>query len=66
MVDPIRANNELWDLRIESLLEHPRLAWSADFLVPDPDPRRAGGWRLPADAGGELPLMFWLRATKPG
>ena len=48
-------------LRIEALVEHPFLAWPADWLVEGPD----GPWRLPADAGGELPLMFSLRATKP-
>ena len=48
-------------LRIEALVEHPVLAWSADFLVErDPD-----GFVLPDDVKGELPLMFSLRATKP-
>lgn len=49
-------------LRIEMLVEHPFLDWKVDFLVEDGD----GSWRLPADAGGELPLMFSLRASKPG
>ena len=48
-------------LRIERLIEHPFLDWKVDFLVED----EAGKWRLPADAGGELPLMFSLVATKP-
>ena len=49
-------------LRIESLEEHPYLAWAADFLVES----EAGSDRyvLPPGAG-ELPLMFSLRATKP-
>jgi len=48
-------------LRIEMLVEHAFLDWSADFLV------EAGPGRfvLPPDAGGELPLMFSLRARKP-
>ena len=49
-------------LRIESLVEHPFLEWKADFLVDDDGRRR---WRLPPDAGGELPLMFSLLASKP-
>ena len=49
-------------LRIESLVEHPSLDWALDFLVQRPG---EPGWWLPADAGGELPLMFSLRATRP-
>ena len=49
-------------LRIEALVEHPFLAWSTDFLVE----RTPDEFVLPADAKGELPLMFSLRATKPG
>jgi SAM-dependent methyltransferase len=49
-------------LRIEMLVEHPFVEWKVDFLVDDGE----GRWRLPPDAGGELPLMFSLRATKPG
>jgi SAM-dependent methyltransferase len=49
-------------LRIETLVEHPFVEWKIDFLVEDDE----GRWRLPVDAGGELPLMFSLRATKPG
>ena len=48
-------------LRIERLVEHPFLEWKAEFLVEDDE----GRWRLPPDAGGELPLMFSLVATKP-
>jgi hypothetical protein len=48
-------------LRIETLVEHPFLEWKIEFLVEDGE----GRWRLPPDAGGELPLMFSLRATKP-
>jgi SAM-dependent methyltransferase len=48
-------------LRIETLVEHPFLDWSADFLV-EAEP---GRYVLPPDAGGELPLMFSLRARKP-
>ena len=47
-------------LRIEALVEHPFLDWKVDYLVEDAD----GLWRLPADAGGELPLMFSLTARK--
>ena len=49
-------------LTIESLVEHPFLDWKVGFLVEDAE----GKWRLPPDAGGELPLMFSLLATKPG
>ncbi len=48
-------------LRIDTLVEHPFLDWSADFLV-ETEP---GRYSLPPDAGGELPLMFSLRARKP-
>lgn len=48
-------------LRIESLEEHPYLAWAADFLVE----REAGGPYVLPPGPGELPLMFSLRATKP-
>ena len=49
-------------LRIDSLVEHPSLAWKADFLVPDPaDPDR---YVLPPGPG-ELPLMFSLTASRP-
>ncbi len=49
-------------LRIETLVEHPFLDWKVDFLIED----GTGTWGLPPDAGGEIPLMFSLRARKPG
>jgi SAM-dependent methyltransferase len=49
-------------LRIESLEEHPYLAWAAGFLV-ESEPG-SGRFVLPPGTG-ELPLMFSLRATKP-
>ncbi len=49
-------------LRIEALVEHPFLDWSTDFLVES----SPGRFVLPPDAAGELPLMFSLRARKPG
>ena len=49
-------------LRIETLVEHPFMEWKVEFLVEDGE----GRWRLPPNAGGGLPLMFSLRATKPG
>ena len=50
-------------LRIEWLRESPELDWKLDFLVETaPGSDR---WRLPPDAGGELPLMFSLLARKP-
>jgi SAM-dependent methyltransferase len=49
-------------LRIEALVEHPSLDWALDFLVQRPG---EPGWWLPPDAGGEMPLMFSLRATRP-
>jgi SAM-dependent methyltransferase len=48
-------------LRIEFLHEFPFLEWPVPFLV-----ERDGRWRLPEDAAGEIPLMYSLRATKPG
>jgi SAM-dependent methyltransferase len=51
-------------LRIESLAEHPYLDWGADFLV-EATPG-SGRYQLPPGTPGELPLMFSLRATKPG
>jgi SAM-dependent methyltransferase len=48
-------------LRLETLVEHPFLDWKVDFLVED----EPGKWRLPPEAGGELPLMFSLVASKP-
>lgn len=49
-------------LVIETLIEHPFLDWKLDFLVED----TTGRYVLPAGLGGELPLMFTLRARKPG
>ncbi|HYH93572.1 MAG TPA: class I SAM-dependent methyltransferase [Candidatus Saccharimonadales bacterium] len=50
-------------LRLEWLRESPELDWATDFLVEsEPGSDR---FRLPAGAGGELPLMFSLLATKP-
>ena len=49
-------------LVIETLIEHPFLDWKADFLVEAPD----GTWVMPPDAGGQIPLMYSLRARKPG
>ncbi len=49
-------------LVIDTLVEHPFLDWKADFLVEDPP----GRYVLPPDTAGELPLMFSLRASKPG
>ena len=49
-------------LRIESLVEHPWLEWSADFLVERPG---TGRWYLPDSVTGEMPLMFSLLARKP-
>jgi SAM-dependent methyltransferase len=51
-------------LRIEALVEHPFLAWKADFLVEEPP--GSGEWRIPPDGPGELPLMFSLLASRPG
>ncbi len=48
-------------LRIEFLHELPFVDWPLRFLVRHDD----GTWRLPPDAGGELPLFFSLRATSP-
>jgi hypothetical protein len=46
-------------LRIQFLHEFPFVEWPVPFLV-----RHDGDiWRLPPDAGGELPLSFSLRAT---
>ncbi len=45
-------------LRIEFLHELPFVDWPVPFLVRQDD----GTWRLPPDAGGELPLFFSLRA----
>ena len=60
MVPPVAARIDA-GLRIDALVEHPFLDWRADFLAEAPD----GTWVLPPGTGGELPLMFSLRATKP-
>ena len=49
-------------LQIQTLVEHPFLDWELPFLVDDGD----GMWRLPPEVKGELPLMFSIRAMKPG
>src|SRR5215208_2715304 len=46
-------------LRIKFLHEFPFVEWPVPFLVRHDDDT----WRLPPDAGGELPLFFSLRAT---
>jgi len=48
-------------LHIEFLREMDFVHWPMPFLVEGAD----GRWRLPPDAGGELPLFFALKATKP-
>jgi SAM-dependent methyltransferase len=48
-------------LRIDFLHEFDFCEWEMPFLVKDDD----GLWRLPATSGGQLPLFFSLRATKP-
>ena len=49
-------------LRLEFLHEFDFVRWPIPFLVEGAD----GRYRLPADAGGGLPLFFSLRASKPG
>jgi SAM-dependent methyltransferase len=49
-------------LRIEFLHEFPFLDWPADALVKSGD----GRFRLPGELDGRLPLLFSLRASKPG
>jgi SAM-dependent methyltransferase len=48
-------------LRIDFLHEFDFCEWMLPWLVQSPD----GRWRLPPDAGGELPLFFTLKASKP-
>src|SRR3954452_1072683 len=48
-------------LRIELLREYPFVEWALPFLVPGGD----GGSGLPPAAGGDLPLFFSLRASRP-
>jgi SAM-dependent methyltransferase len=47
--------------RIEWLHEFP---FSESQHLPYLEPAEDGTWKLPRDAGGEIPLMFSLRATK--
>jgi SAM-dependent methyltransferase len=49
-------------LRIDFVHEFPFVEWPVAFLVEGDD----GRYRLPPSAGGELPLFFSIRATKPG
>ena len=49
-------------LRIDFLHEFDFCEWQLPWLVQSPD----GNWRLPPDAGGQLPLFFSLKATQPG
>jgi SAM-dependent methyltransferase len=51
-------------LVLEWLRESPELDWAADFLVETAP--GSGRYRLPPEVKGELPLMFSLRARKPG
>ena len=48
-------------LRLDFLHEFDFLRWPEPFLVEGAD----GRYRLPADAGGQLPLFFSLKASKP-
>jgi SAM-dependent methyltransferase len=48
-------------LRLEFLHEFDFVRWPVDFLAEGDD----GRWRLPTGSGGELPLFFSLKATKP-
>ncbi len=50
-------------LQLAWLRESPELDWAVDYLVETP--AGSGRYRLPADAAGELPLMFSLLARKP-
>lgn len=47
-------------LEIRMLREYPFVNWKLDFLEQQPDRT----WRMPATAGGELPLFFSILATK--
>lgn len=49
-------------LRIDLLREEPFLSWPRGILVEGED----GEWRLPAGYPATLPLMFTLKASKPG
>jgi 2-polyprenyl-3-methyl-5-hydroxy-6-metoxy-1,4-benzoquinol methylase len=57
-------------LRIDLLREFPYTEWAMGFLeerkiTPDGDTEAKSTWWLPESAGGELPLFFALRASKP-
>jgi 2-polyprenyl-3-methyl-5-hydroxy-6-metoxy-1,4-benzoquinol methylase len=57
-------------LHIDLLREFPYTEWAYPFLeerrvTPDGDTEAHSTWWLPEDAGGELPLFFALRASKP-
>jgi 2-polyprenyl-3-methyl-5-hydroxy-6-metoxy-1,4-benzoquinol methylase len=57
-------------LHIELLREFPYTEWAYPFLEerhaqPHGQTESQATWWLPEDAGGELPLFFALRATKP-
>jgi SAM-dependent methyltransferase len=49
-------------LRLELLRERPTLDWPVRFL----EEREDGSYGLPPGTPGEIPLMFSLRARKPG
>jgi SAM-dependent methyltransferase len=58
-------------LRIDLLREFPYTEWEYPFLeerrvLPDGVTEAESTWWLPESAGGELPLFFALRASKPG
>jgi 2-polyprenyl-3-methyl-5-hydroxy-6-metoxy-1,4-benzoquinol methylase len=58
-------------LRIDLLREFPYTEWAFPFLeerrvMPHGETEAKSTWWLPESAGGELPLFFSLRATKPG
>ncbi len=48
-------------LQIDFLHEFDFVDWPVEFLVEGDD----GRWRLPPGSGGELPLFFSLKASKP-
>jgi SAM-dependent methyltransferase len=57
-------------LRIDLLREFPYSEWAMGFLeernvTPDGETEAKSTWWLPEHAGGELPLFFALRASKP-
>ena len=58
-------------LRIDLLREFPYTEWEFPFLeerrlMPGGETESHATWWLPEGAGGELPLFFALRASKPG